>query len=281
MEQSRIWDYFQNEGADSFRGARPGFVPWTHSRCRCSRHRWVTALPERIAVAQPARARDRSDAKSVERATVGVSASGRIGTATALPWPDASFDAVVVSEVLEHFDDATLRGSLAEANRVLRVGGELIGTVPADERLEQQRVVCPDCGRRFHRWGHEQTFSPERLRSLLGESFDAAEVRRRWFVAWDQLNWKGRLQAAARLSLTLAGIWGSGQPGLLRENELTSVLTRRVVRGYRPEAAAVPAGCPRCPDPRHPEACRASTGRSFASRRRLLFLLLLASGQFL
>jgi SAM-dependent methyltransferase len=152
------------------------------------------------------------DAKSVERARteLGLGERAKIGTATALPWPDASFDAVVVSEVLEHFDDATLRGSLAEANRVLRVGGELIGTVPADEVLEQQRVVCPDCGRRFHRWGHEQSFSRDRLRSLLDESFDAAEVRRRWFVAWDQLNLKGRLQAAARLVLTLAGIWGSG-----------------------------------------------------------------------
>jgi SAM-dependent methyltransferase len=216
MEQSRIWDYFQNEGADSFRGARPRLL---YLAGRIPKGADVLDIGvgdgtfERIAVARGLRVHVIDpDAKSVERARteLGLGERAKIGTATALPWPDASFDAVVVSEVLEHFDDATLRGSLAEANRVLRVGGELIGTVPADEVLEQQRVVCPDCGRRFHRWGHEQSFSRDRLRSLLDESFDAAEVRRRWFVAWDQLNWKGRLQAAARLVLTLAGIWGQG-----------------------------------------------------------------------
>jgi SAM-dependent methyltransferase len=46
----------------------------------------------------------------------------------ALPFPDASFDAVIASEVLEHvWDD---RGALAELVRVLRRGGRLAVTVP-------------------------------------------------------------------------------------------------------------------------------------------------------
>src|SRR5882672_3865730 len=216
MEQSRIWDYFHNEGADSFRGARPrllylaglvapgadvldiGVGDGTFERI-------ASARGLRIHVIDP-------DAKAIERARneLGLGDRAKIGTGTALPWPDGSFDAVVVSEVLEHLDDATLRGTLVEANRVLRPHGRLIGTVPADERLDEQRVVCPDCGRRFHRWGHEQSFSPQRLQSLLVEVLDGAEVRRRWFVAWDLLNWRGRLQAAARKSLAVAGVWGSG-----------------------------------------------------------------------
>ena len=116
----------------------------------------------------------------------------------------------MASEVLEHLDEAELRRTLAEANRVLRSGGRFLGTVPAEETLDEQRVVCPDCGRRFHRWGHEQSFTPSRLQALLDETFDGAEVHRRWFVAWDLLNWKGKLLAASRKSLAVAGIWGSG-----------------------------------------------------------------------
>ncbi len=216
MEQSRIWDYFQNEGADSFLGARPRLLYLADLVAEGADvldigvgdgtfERIATARGLRVHVIDP-------DAKAVERARteLGLGERAKVGTGTALPWPDESFDAVVVSEVLEHFDDATLRRTLTEANRVLRLGGRLIGTVPADETLDEQRVVCPDCGRRFHRWGHEQSFSPQRLQSFLNEALDAAEVRRRWFVAWNRLNWKGRLQAAARKSLAVAGIWGSG-----------------------------------------------------------------------
>jgi SAM-dependent methyltransferase len=216
VEQSRIWDYYQNEGADSFRGARPRL---RYLAGRIARGAAVLDIGvgdgtfERIALARGLRVHVIDpDGKAIERARteLGLGERAKIGTGTALPWPDASFDVVVVSEVFEHFDDATLRGALAEANRVLGPGGRLIGTVPADELLDEQRVVCPDCGRRFHRWGHEQSFSPERLASILGEAFDRVDVRRRWFVAWDQLNWKGRLQAAARKSLAVAGVWGSG-----------------------------------------------------------------------
>jgi SAM-dependent methyltransferase len=216
MEQSRIWDYFQNAGADSFRGARPRLA---FLAGRIAKGADVLDIGigdgtfERIASARGLRVHVIDpDAKAIERARteLGLGDRAKIGVGTALPWPDGSFDAVVASEVLEHLDDATLRGTLVEANRVLRPHGRLIGTVPAEERLDEQRVVCPDCGRRFHRWGHEQTFSPQRLQSVLNEALFGAEVRRRWFVAWSLLNWKGRLQAATRKSLAVAGIWGSG-----------------------------------------------------------------------
>jgi SAM-dependent methyltransferase len=50
------------------------------------------------------------------------------GDATALPFVDGAFDAVVTSEVLEHIPDDT--GALAELTRVLRPGGVLAATVP-------------------------------------------------------------------------------------------------------------------------------------------------------
>jgi SAM-dependent methyltransferase len=51
------------------------------------------------------------------------------GDATALPFPDATFDAVVTSEVLEHIPDDV--GALAELRRVVRRGGLVAVTVPS------------------------------------------------------------------------------------------------------------------------------------------------------
>lgn len=48
-----------------------------------------------------------------------------VGDAARLPFADASFDKVVAADVTEHLDDATLRGMLAESQRVLVPNGTL------------------------------------------------------------------------------------------------------------------------------------------------------------
>lgn len=50
------------------------------------------------------------------------------GDGLALPFPDASFDRVICSEVLEHLDDD--RRAMGELARVLRPGGTMAVTVP-------------------------------------------------------------------------------------------------------------------------------------------------------
>jgi SAM-dependent methyltransferase len=59
----------------------------------------------------------------------GVSCIAVNGDATALPFPDAAFDRVLASEVLEHIPDD--RRAFMELARVLRPGGMLGVTVPA------------------------------------------------------------------------------------------------------------------------------------------------------
>jgi SAM-dependent methyltransferase len=54
--------------------------------------------------------------------------------ASAIPFPDGSFDMVFSNSVLEHIPN--LDGVLSEAARLLKSGGELVITVPSDRFLE-------------------------------------------------------------------------------------------------------------------------------------------------
>lgn len=216
MDQTRIWDHFQNEGAESFRAARPRL---RHLVSRLAAGSSVLDIGvgdgtfERLAAAKGLDVHVLDpDPKAIERVghELRLGDRARAGFGQSIPWPDGSFDAVVLSEVLEHLDDATFEGTLAEVARVLRPAGRLLGTVPADEDLAAQQVVCPDCGRRFHRWGHARSFSPDSLREALGPRYASVTVDRRWFPAWGLLNWRGRAQSAARWLLSRAGVWGAG-----------------------------------------------------------------------
>ena len=62
-------------------------------------------------------------------APAGATATAMEGDALALPFPDDSFDVVIISEVMEHIHDD--KGVLAEMVRVLRPGGRIAVTVPA------------------------------------------------------------------------------------------------------------------------------------------------------
>jgi ubiquinone/menaquinone biosynthesis C-methylase UbiE len=50
----------------------------------------------------------------------------RLGSVTSLPWPDATFDRIQFSDVIEHLDPHQTVPALAEFHRVLRPGGYLL-----------------------------------------------------------------------------------------------------------------------------------------------------------
>ena len=68
-----------------------------------------------------------------------------VADVAALPYVDESFDKAVAGDLVEHLDDATLAGMLAESRRVLRPGGTLSIYTPNPEhlieRLKERELV--------------------------------------------------------------------------------------------------------------------------------------------
>ncbi len=87
-------------------------------------------------------------------------------SALALPFPDATFDAVVTSEVLEHIWDD--RGAIRELVRVLRPGGRMAVTVPT--RWPERVSWAID--RRYHDrpGGHVRIYRQHELELRLEEA---------------------------------------------------------------------------------------------------------------
>lgn len=90
-----------------------------------------------------------------------------------LPFEAASYDVVVLSEVLEHLPYPAL--TLAEIARILRPGGRLVGSVPNGERL-RNRLRFLTTGRVEPDPTHLHHFGPRSLAVVLGEHFGRVRV---------------------------------------------------------------------------------------------------------
>jgi SAM-dependent methyltransferase len=88
------------------------------------------------------------------------------GDVLSLPFPDASFDRVIISEVLEHIPADTR--AIAEVARVLRPGGLAAVTVP---RYGPERV-CWALSRQYHEvpGGHVRIYRADQLEHRLARA---------------------------------------------------------------------------------------------------------------
>jgi ubiquinone/menaquinone biosynthesis C-methylase UbiE len=215
LQQDRIWEYFQNEGIESFQqsGTRLRFLA---DRIPPGKNVLNVGVGngefESIAIQKKLDVysldpSETSIRRIQQRFHLGDKAV--VGYGQSMPFRDGQFDFVVISEVLEHLTDEVVVATLGEIHRVLKPGGRILGTVPSREQLESQEVVCPCCESRFHRWGHLQQFTPERLRDLLS-SFVVERMGERMFESTPHLNWKGRTAAFLRRVLSQIGVRNAG-----------------------------------------------------------------------
>lgn len=212
MEQTKIWDYFQNEGVDSFaqsQGRLEFLVRQLRPGIRALNIGVGNGALERMAVRKGVDiwSLDPSD-HAIEklRQDLSLGEKTQVGVCQAMPFPDEHFDVVVMSEVLEHLDDEVFVATLAEVKRVLRPGGRFIGTVPAREKLEDSMVVCPHCGTRFHRWGHHRSFSVDTLTIALRQYFLVDLVCEKFFIDWESVGWWRKLQGLIKRLLSWRGV---------------------------------------------------------------------------
>lgn len=216
MEQAKIWAYYQNQALDSFAGSRARL---TYLVKEIEKRHLRAVLNVGIGAGifeQLAQERGlhissldpNSDA--VDRLHKRLGIDVRVGYVQQMPFEDAVFDAVVVSELFEHLDYDAMLQSLQEIKRVLAPGGYIIGTVPYQEDLTSNMVVCPYCGELFHRWGHLQSFSVKTMQKALAPFYEVERVFPRPFPSFSTLNWKGKILGLSRLLLWRLGIHGSG-----------------------------------------------------------------------
>ncbi len=105
----------------------------------------------------------------------------RVGSAENLPWPDNSFDVVLLLEILEHIPATNLFGVLNEVRRVLKNSGVLIVSVPLYENLEAYTFKCPVCNSLINPNGHVRSYTPKLVLSELKlAGFLIKKVKKIW-----------------------------------------------------------------------------------------------------
>jgi 2-polyprenyl-3-methyl-5-hydroxy-6-metoxy-1,4-benzoquinol methylase len=93
----------------------------------------------------------------------GVTLAENIPTALAAD----KFNIVFFIETIEHLLPDELIGTLQEIHRIARPAGYVIITTPNQENLEQQKIICPECGCIYHTFQHVSTWTKTDLSSLM------------------------------------------------------------------------------------------------------------------
>lgn len=215
MDQGKIWDYYQTEATEAFSRTGPRFRFLTKQIAPRERVLNIGvgdgSLESLLSLkGTEVWSLDPSE-KAIQRMKASLGDRARVGYSQSMPFAEGSFDTVVMTEVLEHLENDVRLATLSEIKRVLVASGRFVGTVPADEVLEENRAVCPHCGQVFHRYGHAVAFSRESLHAELSRQFRSVNIERRYFCDFSSLNWKGRLGATVKTGMVSLGVKGSNE----------------------------------------------------------------------
>ena len=217
MTQEKIWNYFQSEGIESFSGSIPRLNFLVHQAQRVLNRSFI-GVPkvlnigvgngwiEKQCVKLGWNTYSLDPSEAVIKKLEHDGLTGKVGYIEAIPFDDSSFDVVFCSEVLEHLSDEKLYLGLEEIKRVLVKSGYLIGTVPFKENLLDNKVICPNCGYIFHRWGHSQFFDKTKMSSILKTvNFEIITLGTYAFPDFSRTSPKGRIKSVLRWILGRLG----------------------------------------------------------------------------
>ncbi len=90
-----------------------------------------------------------------------------LASADNIPLPNASFDMVFSSEMLEHLPDGVFEKSVAEMKRLTKK--YIFITVPNDENPDKLAIRCPSCGFVYNSPNHLRSFKLTDFEKLFPE----------------------------------------------------------------------------------------------------------------
>jgi len=90
-----------------------------------------------------------------------------LASADNIPLPDASFDLVFSSEMLEHLEDEVFKKSVAEMKRLTKK--YIFITVPNDENPDKLSIKCPSCQFIYNSPNHLRSFKSQDFTKLFPE----------------------------------------------------------------------------------------------------------------
>lgn len=84
-----------------------------------------------------------------------------------LDYEESFFDLIMLIEIVEHLEEGRLFATLNELCRLLRPGGRLCVSTPCEEDLDQSRILCPECGAKYHLFQHLRSWSEASLNDCM------------------------------------------------------------------------------------------------------------------
>jgi ubiquinone/menaquinone biosynthesis C-methylase UbiE len=215
--QEKIWEYFQNDLPESFSGAR---VRLRYVARLLEPGRRVLNVGIGAGIFEEEALARKLDVHSLDpdekaigrlRERLGMGEKAKTGYIQTMPFPDNYFDAVVLSEIIEHLPEDVAEKGLAEARRVLVPGGRVVGTVPSREDLRQSVVACPKCSHVFHRWGHQRSYDPASMTAYLARHLAVERVYERPFIDFASCSWYQKIAGIAKRMLGSVGVRAGDQ----------------------------------------------------------------------